>query len=202
VSSRKPPVREQVKRGFLHAGEIVGGMLLCALAMTGFIGLFSEAPARHFRGPLTAWVELGLATIIIFATAERWAGYVPGFLFLTNVLRGFSFALIPPGISHPFHSWSRLEWLAFGTYFALAIGLLWRFVPPRKMHATLLDRVALTIFALSFLILGAIPISVAFKFPVIGLAALLIAWMAYRFDLSEHRRLATHASRELAGKVQ
>jgi hypothetical protein len=194
VSSQKPPVREQIKRGFLYAGEIVGGMLLCALAMQGFIGLFSEAPSRHFRGPLTAWVELGVATIIIFATAERWAGYVPGFLFLYNVLKGFSYALIPPGNSHAFHSWGRLEWLGFGAYFTLAIVLLWRFVPPRKVRATLLDRMALTIFALSFLIVGTLPISVAFRFPLIGLTALLIAWMAYRFELRKHRRLATHAS--------
>ena len=173
---------------------------MCALAMTGCIGLFSEAVPAAGAAVLAEASGAGAASgtlgVVPFLAAAG-AGLVG--------TRDIFFALssvIPPGISHPFHSWSRLEWLAFGTYFALAVGLLWRFVPPRKMHATLLDRVALTIFALSFLIVGAIPISVAFKFPVIGLAALLIAWMAYRFDLSKHRRLATHASRELSGKVQ
>jgi len=159
--------------------------------MHAFISLFSEAPSRHFRGPLTAWAELGLSTTIIFATAERWAGYIPGFLFLYSAVKGFSYALIPPGDSHAFHLWGRMEWLGFGAYFTLAIVLLWRFVPPRKVCATLLDRIALTIFALSFLIVGAQPISAVFRFSIIGLAAILIAWIAYRFELRKHRRLAT-----------
>lgn len=74
MTSHKRSVREQVKSGFLIAGELVGGFLVFILAAVGLDLLIQAAPKSHFAGPPTAWIALSLATIIMFATAERWGG--------------------------------------------------------------------------------------------------------------------------------
>jgi hypothetical protein len=110
--------------------------------------LIRRATSRHLRGALLAWITLGVAAIVIFGTAERWGGFVPGFLFFYTASKGFFYALIPPVATHDPVPLTRLEYLGAGLYSALAIVFLWRFIPPRKVRATILDRVALTVFAL------------------------------------------------------
>jgi hypothetical protein len=188
MSSLKRSRTEQVRSGFLHAGELVAGLILSGMVLQGSGSLISEASSRHFRGPITAWTELGLATIIIFVTAERSAGFIPGFLFVYAAFKGFSYALIPPREGTNHLSLTQLEWLGCGVYFTVAIVLLWRFIPPRKTSATMLDRVALTVFALSVLIAPALPVHLLLRVPLFGLTALVIAWIPGQSDQRKRRR--------------
>jgi hypothetical protein len=72
MTSHKRSIGDQIKTGLFVAGELVGGFLVFLLAAVGLGRLISAASTSHFTGPLTAWIELGLGALIIFATAERW----------------------------------------------------------------------------------------------------------------------------------
>jgi hypothetical protein len=84
--THKRSVGEQIKSGLLIASELVGGFLVFILAAVGLERLISAAPTSHFAGPLTAWIEFGLAAVIMFATAERWGGVHTRFLFPSRSL--------------------------------------------------------------------------------------------------------------------
>jgi hypothetical protein len=187
MSSHKRSVGEQVKSGFLIAGELVGGFLVFILAAVGLIQLISAAPSFHFRGPLTAWIELALATVIIFATAERWGGFIPGFFFLRSASLGIFYAVFPSLAPDRSREVTRWEAGLLGVYSIMIIAVLWRFIPPRRVQATVLDRAALTIFALSVAMMMALPSSTALRAPLIGSAPLLVAWATYRWRLKRHR---------------
>jgi hypothetical protein len=202
VESRKRSVGQQVKNGFLIAGELVGGFLVFILAGIGFARLFSEAPTHHFMGPLIAWAELAVATTIMFATAERWGGFIPGFFFLRGASGGIFYTIFPPSAApaRP-HGITRPEAALLAIYSILIIAVLWRFIPPRRVRATLVDRTALTIFALSVAIMGALPPSTALRAPLAGSVPLLIAWVIYRWNLGRHRAKHPHADIGPAGTL-
>ena len=71
-------------------------LLVFVMASRGFIGLLSKQPLQNRAGLLIACVEIGAAGIIMFLTAERWGGYIPGFLLLTVVLKGISYSIVSP----------------------------------------------------------------------------------------------------------
>jgi hypothetical protein len=200
MTSHKRSVREQVKSGFLIAGELVGGFLVFILAEVGLGRLILAAPTSHFTGPVTAWIELGLATIIIFGTAERWGGFIPGFFFLRGATLGIFYAIFPSAAS-PSHQIPRSEAALLAVYSVVIIAVLWRFIPPRRVRATLLDRAALTIFALSVAMMMALPSSTGLRVVLIGSAPLLVVWAAYEWKVRRHRTRHRHAHSAESGTL-
>jgi hypothetical protein len=192
MTSDSRSVGEQVKSGFLIAGELVGGFLTFIMATVGIVRLYSQAPSRHFFGPLTAWIELSVAIVIIFATAERWGGFIPGFFLLRGVIGGAIYTIYPFAPNAHSQGVTRLEGLALAIYSVAVVALLWRFIPPRRFQATVLDRTVLTIYALSVASMWALPRPTAMRAPLVGSIPLLIAWVAYRGRHTHHRRKLSH----------
>jgi hypothetical protein len=184
-------VGEQVKSGLVIAGEFVVGFLTFLMASVGIVGLYQQAPS-HFLGPLTAWFELCVATVIIFATAERWGGYIPGFFLIRGFIGGIIHTIYPspPGVHS--EGLTRLEGAGLAIYSIALLAVLWRFIPPRRVRATVVDRTALTIFALSVASMLALPPGTFLRAPLVGSIPLLIAWTVYRWKLSRHGRKPSH----------
>jgi|GEM_PF-2252228 hypothetical protein len=183
--THKRTVGEQVKSGFLIAGELVGGFLVFLLAAVGLDRLISGASTSHLAGPVTAWIEVAIAAIVMFATAERWGGFIPGFFFLRGAFLGAFYAIFPSAAS-PSHQIPRSEAALLAAYSILIIAVLWRFIPPRRTRATVLDRSALTIFALSVAMMTALPTPTAYRVVLVGSAPLLIAWVTHEWKIRRH----------------
>ncbi len=190
MASDSRSIGEQVKSGFVIAGELVGGFLTFLMAAVGIVRLYSQAPSHHFLGLLTAWIELCVATVIIFATAERWGGYIPGFFLLRGAMGGIVYTIFPFSPNAHFQGMTHLKAAGLAIYSITVIAILWRFVPPRRVRATVLDRTTLTIYALSVASMGALPSATALRAPLIGSIPLLVAWAAYRWK--HHRRRPSH----------
>ncbi|HEY2457432.1 MAG TPA: hypothetical protein VGI13_09035 [Candidatus Acidoferrum sp.] len=146
-------VKQQVKNGLLIAAEIVGGMLVFVLAAAGMLWLFPPGQAHQFPGPLKAWLALSVAGGIIYWTAERWAGVIPGLFLIRGLFRGLSFATFASASDVT----SRLQAAEVAMYSLCVIGFLWRFIPPRHTSPTTLDRFALTIYAFSVAAMFVLP---------------------------------------------
>jgi len=185
MGSHKRSASEQVKSGFFKVGELVGGFLVFVMASRGFISLFSKEPPQNFRGLFIASSELCAAAIIMFLTAERWGGYIPGFLLLPAAMKGISYSIITPLSSTAREAFTAWQYGAMGLYGGVAIALLWRFVPPRRLNPTLLDRTALTIFALSLALSLALPPAFLSWPPLFGLSALFVSWAIYRWRVTQ-----------------
>ena len=198
--AHKRSVKEQVKSGFLIAGELVGGFLVFLLAAVGLQRLISAAPASHFASPLTAWIEIGLAAVIMFATAERWGGFIPGFFFLRGTFLGIFYTIFP-SVASPSHRIPRSEAALIAAYSIAIIAVLWRFIPPHRARATILDRSSLTIFALSVAMMTALPTSTGSRVVLIGSVPLLIAWAAHEWKIRRHRIRHRHAHLPASGSL-
>jgi hypothetical protein len=193
MTPRKRSAGEQVKSGAIIAGEFVGGFLVFMLAMVGVIRLISNAPTSHFREPLTAWIEVFVAAIIMFATAERWAGIIPGFFLLRGIFGGIAYSIFPATAEQHPHGMTRPEAAFLLVYSVVVTALLWRFIPPRKIRTTFVDRTALTIFALSIaILLQLFSSSAALPAAVLGCVPPLIAWVVYRWN--HRKRVRQHHS--------
>lgn len=186
--THKRSVREQGKSGLVIAGELVAGFLVFILAAVGLTLLISGAPTSHFAGPVIAWIEVILAAVIMFATAERWGGFMPGFFFLRGAFLGVFYTIFPSAAA-PSNRIPRSEAALIAAYSIVIIGVLWRFIPPRRARATILDRSCLTIFALSVAMMTALPTPTAYRVVLVGSAPLLIAWTAYEWKLNCIRTL-------------
>jgi len=173
-------VKEQVKSGLLIAGELVGGFLVFILAAKGLIWLFPPDHSAHFPGPAKAWIALSIAAVAIFSTAERWAGIIPGFFLIRGLMGGLFATAFPIAASAHSQGISRLEAAELAIYCLCVIVLLWRFLPPHRAPATVLDRVALTVYAFSVAAVWALPRETAFRAPLLGAIPLLIAWLIFR----------------------
>lgn len=92
MKSHNKSAKEQVKGGFVMAGELVGGFLVFLLAAIALKRLTMAGPTYHYLGPLTPLLELCFATAVMFCTAERWAGFIPGFLFFWGAVRAIDYA--------------------------------------------------------------------------------------------------------------
>ena len=195
--AEKRSVKEQVKSGFLIAGELVGGFLVFLLAAVGLQRLILAAPTSH---SVTAWIEVALAGAIMFATAERWGGFIPGFFFLRGAFLGAFYAIFPSAAS-PSHRIPRSEAALLAAYSILIIAVLWRFIPPRRTRATILDRSSLTIFALSVAMMTALPTSTGSRVVLIGSVPLLIAWAAHEWKIRRHRTRHRHAQLPTSGSL-
>jgi hypothetical protein len=156
MSSGKRSIAEQVKSGFLIAGELVGGLLLFLLAVVSLRRLISPAPTVHLTGLLAACIALAVAIVVIYVTAERWGGFIPGFFFIQSAWKGAFYVIFPSGTASP-HRVARPEAGFLAAYSLLMIAMLWRFIPPRRIRVSFVDRLALTIFALSVAVMMALP---------------------------------------------
>jgi len=186
--THKRSVKEQGKSGLVIAGELVAGFLVFTLAAVGLKLLISGAPASHFAGPVVALIAVILATAIMFATAERWGGFIPGFFFLRGAVLGVFYTMFPSAAS-PSNRVPRSEAALIAAYSIAIIGILWRFIPPRRARATSLDRSCLTLFALSVAMMPALPTPTAYRVVLFGSAPLLIAWAAYEWQINRIRTL-------------
>jgi len=186
MASDSRSVGAQVKSGVLIAGEFLTGFFTFGIAAMGIVRLYSSAPTRHFLGPSTAWIELCVATVIIFITAERWGGVIPGFFLIQGTMGGMFYAIFPSAPRVHTQGMTRLGAAGLAIYCVVDIALLWRFVPPRRVRATLLDRTALTIYALSVASMSALSPTTALRAPLVGSVPLLIAWAAYRWKHTHH----------------
>jgi hypothetical protein len=189
MAPRKRSAGEQVKSAAIIAGEFVGGFLVFLLAMTGVIRLISNAPTSHYGAPVTAWIEIAIAAIIMFATAERWAGFIPGFFLLRGIFGGITYTIFPTAADRHPHGMTRPEAAGLLIYSVVVTALLWRFIPPRRIRTTLVDRTALTIFALSIAILLQLLSSpAALPAAVLGCVSLIVAWTFYFWNHRKHVR--------------
>lgn len=190
MSSKKRSVGEQIRSGFVIAGELVGGFVVCVIALSSLETVFAKATTPPSKASPLVWPALAAATTVIFVTAERWGGFVPGFLFLFAAFKGFAYSVIPPVANHDRTALTRSEYLGMGCYSVLVIVLLWRFIPPRKTQATILDRVALTVFALSVLTAMVLQEPTSLILAVAGLVALIVPWTIYFWfrKKSHHQR--------------
>ena len=183
MASRKRSVEEQIGSGFLIAGELLGGAAVFLLAVVGIHGIVNAPPVSPSIGPLIAWLELLIATTVMFVTAERWGGFIPGFFFIQGALRATAASIVPVDGA------TRLEAALIAIYSITIIAVLWRFLPPRRWRATLLDRAALTTFALSVAAVFAAPsTSVALRLVLVGSAPLFVAWTVYRLKIRKSVR--------------
>jgi len=174
--------KEQALSGMLLVAELVGGFLTILLTIIAFGWFFPPGEPSQFPGPLKAWIAVAVAAPVIFFTAERWAGLIPGFFLLRGIFGGAFYAAFPrpPGL----HSQGtpRMQAVELVIYSVVVLILLWRFVPPRRYRATVFDRTALTIYALSVASLWAATAN-GKAMPVIagGIVILFAAWLQFRF---------------------
>ena len=184
----KPSRGNRAKSALVIAGELVGGFVVFVLAMFGVGLLAMSKPLRTVDlvvGTLVLVVALGL----MFATAERWAGFIPGFIVLPGLLRGIAFTISPP------RDLDRVEAALLVVYCVIVMAMLWRFIPPRRLPVTMLDRVALTTFATSvaaYVVL--VNRSHSLSIPLIGSIPLLVASVAYLRQRKSRRRPTTACS--------
>jgi hypothetical protein len=158
---------------------ILVGILVFVVAILGSLLVMVPDPGMGARAIPVGLVALGFATTVMFKTAERWAGFVPGFIFLPAILGSLG--------RLPLHLAGFMA-----AYCLLLILLLWRFIPPRRRVVSLLDRTALTLFALSAAAFAAlegarqetaIP---AIDIPLIGACPLVVAWAVSRWGRPGH----------------
>jgi hypothetical protein len=143
---------------------------------------------------------LALATAIMFVTANRWSPYVTGFFFAPAILRIASVLVLGSGSYYAAQSFSRVQTAELLLFALIVVALTVRFVGTRPAPTTLIDRLALTLFALAM----ARQINIPYRFPpwplLSGLVALLVAWfVGRRTPHRTARRRRTVAGHERVG---
>lgn len=177
--------------GLLHAGRLLVGFLVAGMAMAGLswwssVPLNSSAPLAFLDG----WWLLPIAATIMLFTAHRWAPFSIAFFFVPGLRNALTVAIGGSNPDSPI-DWlrtPRLEATELATCFALVVILTWRFLRERPAPTTLIDRCALTFFAIAVLE----QFIVTYRFPPLpllsGITALFIAWVAYRFRRTKQHR--------------
>jgi hypothetical protein len=185
-------VGEKVVSGIRLAGGLVAGFLVLTLAFGGVATLPAGAPAYGRYGVLVSWTALCLASLIMLATADRWAPYLAGFLCVPSIFKASGLILVGPDpkSSIPSSHFSRTEAAEILAACVVVIALTWRFVGGRPAATTFLDRLGLTFFVLAAIKQAVTP----YHWPplplISGFAALVIAWCAYRWRLALRRRVS------------
>src|SRR5215471_4244037 len=177
--SDKRPIKTQVVGGVRKAVGLVSGFAVL-FGMFGGMAVLSETQTRGVAEIVWWCGILGIATAIMFVTANRWSPFVAGFFFGPAIFP-IAFVLVFGTDSYySAHAFSRVQAVEV-LFFALTVVVLTaRFVGTRPAPTTLIDRFALTFFALAM----ARQIVIPYRFPSLplssGLTALLIAWLASR----------------------
>lgn len=176
--------KRSVAHGLVHAGRLLIGFFVVVLTMAG-LSLLSPMPRdpKSLLAPILGWWLIPLAATIMIWTAHRWAPFSIAFLFGPG-LRNSLTQLVTGPSSHSTIIWRhapRVEAFEMCAYFALVIALTWRFLRHHPAPTTFVDRCCLTTFAIATLDqlvrphLSPTPL-------LLGLAALVIAWVAYRLQ--------------------
>ncbi len=191
MHSGKRSATDQVKSGFFIACRLVFGFLVFVLATAGIALLSSPPPAHHFVGHFGAFAAVCLAATIMFFTAHRWGGFIAGFFFLPGAYRAFGAFLAGYDYSFPPRPLPRLESGIFMLYSIAVIAMVWRFIGRRRkrVSCTMLDRTALTAFALSIMIF--VVHTESYAWPIGGLVVLFIPWAIFRWQNHKSRRRDT-----------
>ena len=77
----KRPIREQIASGFRKAGGLIAGGVVMIGSLVALGVISSDQPARN---TVVAWTALAVGTIIMIASANRWAPYGDWLLFRTS----------------------------------------------------------------------------------------------------------------------
>ena len=186
-------VSEKVLSGMRLGAGLIAGFLVLVMAFGGLSTLPDGTPAYGHYGRLVSWTMLCAASVIMLWTANRWAPYVPAFFCLPALFKALSVLLVGPNPNSTI-SFQRLSRVDAAEVFAacvLVIALTWRFVGGRPAATTFFDRLALTFFVLATIE----SVVTQYHWPapplISGLAALLVAWCAYRWKLAEKQSTQT-----------
>src|SRR5262245_55174227 len=88
-------IGEQVRSGFIIAGELVAGFLVFVVATVSLRWLIAPPIAARPVDYLVPLLALTVAAGIMFATAERWGAFILGFLFFRGALKGIGRTVLP-----------------------------------------------------------------------------------------------------------
>jgi hypothetical protein len=176
-------VYQQAVSGLRLACGLVGGMIIFGLAFWSISTLPVNAPSNVRSGHFVFWSMLCFSSVMIFVTVNRWVAAVAAFYCFVCVrtLGVLTFGLVSSTSS----DWaSRRDLLESFVFCIVVAALTWRFAGNSPAPTTLLDRFALTFFALAQLD----QMAITYHWPplplISGLSALLIAWSAYRWNRS------------------
>ena len=173
--------REKVVGGIRLAGGVVAGFLVLVLVVGGLSTLPAGAPKYGHYGLVVSWAMVGLAAVILFITANRWAAVGPGFFCVPALFRAVTVLMFGtnPSSSIPYFRLNRTRAAEILFVCVIIIVFIWRFIGNRPAPTTFLDRIALTFFALATLK----QITIAYSWPPVplisGLSALFVTWCAY-----------------------
>jgi hypothetical protein len=188
--------REKVVSGIRLALGLVAGFFVLALAFGGISTLPAGAPAYGSYGPFVSWGMVCLATVILFLTANRWASIGIGFFCVPALFK--SLAVLAsgtnPSSSVPYYRLTRTQAAEILFVCIIVIALIWRFAGNHPAPTAFLDRIALTFFVLANIKQMVIPYSWPPAPLISGLAALLVAWCAYRWQQVGRSRKHHHGS--------
>jgi hypothetical protein len=199
--SDKRPIRKQVASGFRIAGGLLAGFVVMMAVLFG-LGRLSQDPGAHSSSSYVfgTWVALGVAAIIMFWTANRWAPFVTGFFFGPALLKILGALFLEPDSYFSSHAISRSGLTELFAYSLAAVLLTSRFVGKRPAQTTVVDRFALTLFVFtSFGSIG-VPRRFALWLLLSGVLALLAAWCFHRFTRKNLNR-ARHDRRPHSSRM-
>jgi hypothetical protein len=187
--------KEQVGNG-LRLGIGAGAFLIAVMLLgSGLKRVVSSVPPQHLVwSDWVAWVQICIALVLLFVTAQVWLMVVGGYAFfgLAKVL----LVLISGKDFHaPYRPIPRLEALAVAFFALTTLVLLFRFVDTRP---SILDRVALTFYVLAIAVglSGDRAASTLIdSWPTAGLIALAISWCVYRWKTTKPRTPEAQFSR-------
>jgi hypothetical protein len=176
----KRPKSKQLANGFRIAGGLIAGFVVMVMAMGGLAQLSSDHPTSGGGLILASWAAL-VAAVIMFWTANRWAGFVTGFFFGPALLKILGVLVVGDDSYYSSHSITRTDVAELLAYVLAVVALTSRFVGKRPAMTTVVDRLALTFFVFTSLKQVISP----YHFPpwplLSGLIALLLAWCTHRF---------------------
>jgi hypothetical protein len=191
----KPSTRKQIKNG-LRLGGSMGAFLIAIMLMGIGVDRLQSGPPGQLRFWPDGAVDgglIGLALLILVSTARVWVIYLAGcFLFaipkvLVVIVSRRDF--YSPG---PF---SRLEATELLFFFLASLFLIYRITANRV--PTIFDRLAITLYLIVFAYSLSGRFSIVSAGPIIGLAALLVAWYLSR---KKHRRHRAASVRTASGQ--
>lgn len=188
----------KVLDGIRLAGGLVTGFVVLMMALVGVATQPAVGTRYSQHWTLLSWTMLCLATVTLFLTANRWAPVGPAFFCVPGSFKALGVLIVgaDPSSSIAYHRMTRMQAGETLFFCIIVIALTWRFAGNRPAPTTFIDRVALTFFVLATLKHVVTP----YKWPPVplisGLFALLIAWLAYRWQSvgirRKHRRPQGH----------
>jgi hypothetical protein len=156
------------------------------------------APPNHLAwSDWVAWIEIGIAVVLLFLTAQVWLLLVGAFAF-RGFVYGVMLLIAGKEIFAPFRPIPRVE-AAAGAFFALTtLLLLSRFIETRP---SILDRIALTFYVLAaaFAFFGHRAASTLIDpWLIAGWIGLAVSWCVHRWKTTKARTPEAQLSREIS----